>query len=257
MRGCAPRDARRNPPSDICNAVTIVELSRVSKAYGGIRPLRVRSLAVAPGAIVALAGFDQATAEVFVNLVTGATLPEEGVVSVFGRPTADIADSADWLATVDRFGIISERVVLLEQFTPLQNIAMSLTLDVEPLPAQIRETAAALARDAGLDRDGFDRPIAELGVALRHRVRLARALAVSPAVLLVEHPMAGLEAHEVAPLARDITRAAESRGLAVIVLVADAATATPFAPRVLTLHGGTGELTESRTGLLGKLFGRG
>lgn len=235
----------------------MVHLSSVSKAYGGIRPLRVRSLTVAPGTIVALAGFDQATAEVFVNLVTGATLPEEGVVSVFGRPTADIADSADWLATVDRFGIVSDRVVLLEQFTPLQNIAMSLTLDVEPLPEPIREQAAALAREAGLDKDGFDRPIAEIGVAVRHRVRLARALAVSPAVLLVEHPIAGLEAPEVAPLARDIRRAAESRGLAVIVLAADVSTAMPFAPRVLMLNGGTGELKETRTGLLGKLFGRG
>ena len=86
-------------------------------------------------------GFDQTTAEVFVNLATGATLPEEGTVRVFGRATSEIADSADWLATVDRFGIVSERVVLLEQFTPLQNIAMSLTLDVDPLPADVRRRA--------------------------------------------------------------------------------------------------------------------
>ena len=107
----------------------------VSKTYGGLRPLaNPRAVGRCRAASSALAGFDQTTAEVFVNLVTGATLPEEGTVRVFGRATAEIADSADWLATVDRFGIVSERVVLLEQFTPLQNIAMSLTLDVEPLP---------------------------------------------------------------------------------------------------------------------------
>lgn len=233
---------------------TILELTDVSKSYGGLRPLRIRRLAVTSGSVVALSGFDQATAEVFVNLATGATLPEEGIVSVFGRPTSEIADSADWLATVDRFGILSERVVLLNQFTPLQNIAMSLTLDVEPLPAGVRDQAETLAREAGLDGDVLDHPVGEGGVALRHRVRLARALAVSPAVLLVEHPMAGLEAHEVAPLALDITRAAASRDLAVIVLAADAPRATPFAPRVLALNGGTGELTETRkTGLLDKL----
>jgi ABC-type transporter Mla maintaining outer membrane lipid asymmetry ATPase subunit MlaF len=232
----------------------ILELSGISKAYGGLRPLRLRSLVVTPGSVVALAGFDQTTAEVFVNLATGATLPEEGIVRVFGRATSEIADSADWLATVDRFGIVSERVVLLEQFTPLQNIAMSLTLDVEPLPDEMRQQVEALAREAGLDGDALDRPVAEGGVALRHRVRLARALATSPAVLLIEHPVAGLEPSEIPALARDITRAATERDLAVIVLAAEASTASPFATRVLTLNGGTGELTESNArGIFGRL----
>ena len=232
----------------------VLELSGISKAYGGLRPLRMRALSVTTGEVVALAGFDQTTAEVFVNLATGATLPEEGTVRVFGRATADIADSADWLATVDRFGIVSERVVLLEQFTPLQNIAMSLTLDVDPLPVDVRRQAEALAREAGVDDTAFDRAVGDSRVALRHRVRLARAMATSPAMLLIEHPIAGLAAHEIAPLAADITRVAATRGVAVIVLAADASTATPFAHRVLTLNGGTGELTETRrTGLLGKL----
>jgi ABC-type transporter Mla maintaining outer membrane lipid asymmetry ATPase subunit MlaF len=235
-------------------ASPILELSNVSKAYGGLRPLRVRALSVMPGSVAALAGLDQTTAEVFVNLVTGATLPEEGTVRVFGRATSEIADSADWLATVDRFGIVSERVVLLDQFTPLQNIAMSLTLDVEPLPADVRQRVEGLARAAGLDDQAFDRPVGESGVALRHRVRLARALATSPAVLLIEHPVAGLKPHEIGPLASDITRAAAIGGVAVIILAADASTATPFATHVLTLNGGTGELTEARrTGLLDKL----
>jgi ABC-type branched-subunit amino acid transport system ATPase component len=121
--------------------------------------------------------------------------------------------------------------VLLEQFTPLQNIAMSLTLDVEPLPADVRQRAEQLAREAGVDGDAFDRPVGEGGVALRHRVRLARALATSPAVLLIEHPVAGLEAHEIAPLASDIARAAVTREVAVIVLAAEASTAAPFAAR--------------------------
>lgn len=231
----------------------ILELSNISKTYGGLRPLRLRALAIMPASVVGLAGFDRTTAEVFVNLATGATLPEEGTVRVLGRATSEITDSADWLATVDRFGIVSERVVLLEQFTPLQNIAMSLTLDVEPMSAAVRLQAEGLAREAGLDGGGFDRPVADGGVALRHRVRLARALANSPVVLLIEHPVAGLEAHEILPLSSDITRAAEARGLAVIVLAAEASTATPFAPRVLTLNGGTGELTETRAR---SVFGR-
>src|SRR5207244_2048884 len=83
---------------------------------------------VGVGEHVALVGLDPIASEVFVNLLTGATLPESGDVRVFGRPTSAIADSDDWLATVDRFGIVSERAVLLDQLTILQNLAMPFTL---------------------------------------------------------------------------------------------------------------------------------
>ena len=75
------------------------------------------------------------------------------------------------------------------------------------------------------------------------------------AVLLVEHPTAGLDSAEVTGLARDLARVAAARELAVVVLAAEADAAAPFAPRVLTLNGGTGELTETGRGLLKKLFG--
>ncbi|HEY8427917.1 MAG TPA: hypothetical protein VIL20_06060, partial [Sandaracinaceae bacterium] len=82
----------------------IIELSGVSKMYGGLRPLRIRQLSIAAGEQVGLAGFDAISAEVFVNLVTGSTLPETGQVRVFGRATADITHSDEWLRQVDRFG---------------------------------------------------------------------------------------------------------------------------------------------------------
>ena len=86
-------------------------------------------------------------------------------------------------------------------------------------------------------------------------MRLGRALAGSPAVLLVEHPTAGLEPHEVAPFADDLSRVARARALAVVVLAAATAHVAPFARRVLTLNGATGELSEPAKGLLGKIFG--
>jgi len=234
----------------------LVEFEAVSKAYGGLRPLRLRRLAIEPGAVVALAGFDAVTAEVFVNLATGATLPDAGTVSVMGRATASITDSDEWLSTVDRFGIISERVVLLEQFSPLQNIAMAMTLEVEPVAPEVREQAAALAREAGLETASLDQPLGSSTAARRHRVRLARAMSASPAVLLVEHPLAGLAPGEAEGLSTDLRRVAGARGIAMVVLAADAAAAEPFADRVLRLDGATGELIATHArGLLGKLTG--
>ncbi len=70
----------------------LVDISGVSKDYRGLRPLRVERLTVAATDQVALLGFDAATAEVFVNLVTGATLPDRGEISVLGKNTAAIHD---------------------------------------------------------------------------------------------------------------------------------------------------------------------
>ena len=73
----------------------VLELSDVSKDYRGLRPLRIANLVVLPGEHIAILGLDQVTAEVFVNLITGATLPDRGDVRLFGRSTTAIADSAD------------------------------------------------------------------------------------------------------------------------------------------------------------------
>ncbi len=110
-------------------------------------------------------------AETFVNLVTGATLPDRGVVTIFGRPTSSIDDSAEWLAVVDRFGIVSERAVLLDALSVIQNLSIPFTLEIEPPPDDVRERAAALAREVGLEEHDWSRPVADLDAAGRLRLR--------------------------------------------------------------------------------------
>ena len=85
----------------------VLEFASVSKTYDGLRPLRIADLRVDARDRVAILGFDQPSAEVFVNLATGATLPDVGTVSILGRATKAISDPGDWLETVDRFGIVS------------------------------------------------------------------------------------------------------------------------------------------------------
>ena len=86
-----------------------VEITSVSKQYGALRPLRIEQLTVGRSDRIALVGLDQPAAEVFLNLVTGASLPDAGVINLFGRSTLDIVDSSDWLSTLDRFGIVAAR----------------------------------------------------------------------------------------------------------------------------------------------------
>jgi predicted ABC-type transport system involved in lysophospholipase L1 biosynthesis ATPase subunit len=223
----------------------LLALSGIVKDYHALRPLRVERLLVQPGEQVAIVGVDQPWAEVFVNIVTGAVLPDRGEVVVFGRSTADIGTGDEWLATADRFGIVSERAVLLESLSLVQNLAVPFSLEIEPPPPENRERAERLAAEVGLSRDLGDRRVGDLGPELRARVRLARGLALDPEVLLIEHPTAGLAREAVVPLARQMRTVSAGRGVASVFLTADREFATAAASRVLSLDPASGRLAEA------------
>ncbi len=60
----------------------LVRMAAVTKQYGGLRPLRIERLEIADGDRLAILGFDQPAAEVFVNLITGATLADAGEIAI-------------------------------------------------------------------------------------------------------------------------------------------------------------------------------
>ena len=69
--GPTPVPSRPSSPSAL-------EITNLVKNYSGLRPLRIAALSLAHAERVAIAGIDAAGAEVLVNLVTGATLPDAG-----------------------------------------------------------------------------------------------------------------------------------------------------------------------------------
>jgi len=226
--------------------VIVLEFSHVSKAYGGLRPLRIAALSVNAGERLALLGFDQPMAEVFVNLATGATLPDAGEVAQFGRPTSAIADGAEWLTAVDRFGIVAARAVLLERLTVVQNLAMPFTLDIEPPPDGARARAEALAREVGLPETAWTAPLLELDAAAALRVRLGRAIAHGPRILLLEHASATIGRDGVAAFGATVRSLAERRSIAIVSVGADEAFARALGGAVASLDPATGNLKPRR-----------
>lgn len=224
----------------------VIELTGVSTDYRGLRPLRIHELRVYDRERVAIVGLDQPMAEVFVNLATGAALPDSGDVKVFGRPTSAIGDSAEWLALVDRFGIVTNRAVLLDSLSVLQNLAVPFTLEIEPPPDNVAARAADLAREVGLPESECMKPVAALNALARARVRLGRALALDPSVVLLEHPTADVDPSDAAALGNLIRSVAGSRRAAVLAVTIDQTFATAVAERVLILDAATGRLSEPR-----------
>ena len=227
---------------------SVLEFAEVAKNYGGLRPLRVAHLRVEPGQRTAIIGFDRPGAEVFVNLATGATLPDTGTVTIFDRATSAITDGSDWLSTVDRVGIVSERAVLLEQLTVVQNLAMSFTLDIEPPPPAERVCAEALAQEIGVGEPHWTTPLAGLDPLAAMRVRLGRAVALDPAVVLLEHASASLSREASAEFAASVRAVADRRKIAVIALTADESFARGIGATVLAHEPATGRLKESGRG---------
>lgn len=224
----------------------VLQIRGVRKQYQALRPLRLNDLVVACGERVALSGFDAGAAEVFVNLVTGASLPDEGEIRIAGRSTASIADGDDWLASLDRFGIVTPRAVLLDAATLRQNLAMPMTLSIDPLSDEMAERAAALGRDVGITEAWLDRPIAGLPPAMAARAHLARAVALQPVLLVLEHPTASLESAERRPFGETVARVAAARGLATIIISEDADFSAAAAERRYTLHAASGDLKPRR-----------
>lgn len=219
----------------------LLRLRGVSKDYRSLRPLRIAELDLPPGRSLALLGFDQTMAEVLVDLITGAILPDSGEIVAFGQHTSSIADPGSWLTTLDQFGLFTDRAVLVEQFTVEQNLALPLSITVEDMTPEIRARVAELASEIGLANE-LRRQAGVLGPALRARIRLGRSLALAPRVLVAEHPNATLSAQEASALGTDMARIIETRGIASIVLTADQSFARAVSKEILVLEPATGAL---------------
>ena len=220
----------------------LLEIRDLSKDYQTLRPLRITDLTIRQGEVLAIAGIDLLGAEMLVHLVTGATLPDAGDVRLFGRNTREIADADAWLKSLDGVGMISARGILVGAFSVLQNIALSLTLDVDPIDPRVVPEAGALAREVGIEAALFDAPAGGVAPDVQMRVHLARALALGPALLIAEHPSATLPRDAVAAFGADLGKVARGRGIALLAVTADDSLAKAIGGSRVELVAATGEV---------------
>lgn len=226
-------DAARDP---------LVSVRSVTKDYRALRPLRIRELDIHDAQSIALLGFDAAMAEVLVSLITAAALPDSGEVRVMGSPTTDVTDSGTWLKLLERFGLLTLRTPLVDRLTTEENLAIPYTLDLQTASDATRRQVRSLADEVGLTAAELSAPAAAISPLAQMRVRLGRALALNPRVILAEHPNATLSADDTPVFAADFSRIISARRVATLVFTADRTFAAAVAEHVLTLQPATGEL---------------
>lgn len=204
--------------------MTVLTLNNVSKNFGGIRALTDVSMTVPEGRIVGVIGPNGAGKTTLFNLITGAYRASAGTVTLAGK------DVTQWP---------SHRIMRSGIARTFQNIRLfaSMTVWEHLLVAQPRggvwrsvlpvgwadAEAQARAEDAlvffGLEqyRDVIART---LPYGIQRKVEMARALTTQPKLLLLDEPVAGMNAEEAGELRRLFHRLNE-RGLSILLIEHD------------------------------------
>ena len=151
-----------------------------------VEPLRGVSLVVRPGEIVGVLGTSGSGKSTLLRCAAGLIIPRSGSVRFAGRDPGH-----DPLVRRTIGFVLRDKTSFRPTLTGYENLLALARLHGASLPDAQRRIEAL---DAELDlRFALARPVERLGVVLRHRLALARALLGSPKLLVLDEPSSGLD----------------------------------------------------------------
>ncbi len=184
----------------------------LSIAFGGLRAVHDVSLAVPRGSLTALIGPNGAGKTTLFALISGFLRPDHGSVIFDGHDITGQAPHLNARAGMTRtFQIVQP----FAQQTVRENIAVGAHLHIAGRAAALVE-AERVAERVGLAAQ-LDKPAANLTVAGRKRLELARALATRARLLLLDEVLAGLNPQEIAEMI-PIVRGIADGGVTVLMI---------------------------------------
>ncbi len=224
----------------------LLAVDGLSLAFGGVRALDDASLAVGPGEAVGLVGPNGAGKTTLFECICGGLRPDAGSVRFAGLDLAGVpAHRRARLGIARTF----QRVEVFGELTPVEHVLVAaraqdarstlwqdLTGRGSPSRREVEE-AMALVATVGL-AEVADVPVAALGLGHTRLVELARALAVSPRLLLADEPSSGLDTGETAAIAALLRRVQRERGTALLLVEHDLALVRSAVDRVVVLESG-------------------
>ena len=168
----------------------MLEISKVSYSYGGNSVFSGVSLSVAPGSFYFLTGPSGSGKTTFINLCAGALIPEVGNISVFGQETRNM-NNYELSQMRRRLGIVHQNCEFLDHLSIEENIALPLTVAGMDNPKE-RANVLELMKWVGLDSKSNVKP-QELSGGERQRLALARAVIMSPEIILADEPTGNVD----------------------------------------------------------------
>jgi branched-chain amino acid transport system ATP-binding protein len=210
-----------------------LQVHNVSKSFRGLRAVRDISVAVEPGALVALIGPNGAGKTTLFNLIAGVLAPDSGKIFFHGARIDGLrADQACTAGVGRTFQIVKPFAGL----SVLDNVVVGALKHATGV-SDARRRATEILEQLGLGQKAT-LPAAALTLPDRKRLEVARALATRPKLLLLDEVMAGLrpaECDEMVALLREINQ----REQMTIVLIEHVMRAVmALAQEVFVLHHG-------------------
>jgi branched-chain amino acid transport system permease protein len=223
----------------------VLSVRGLTKRYGGVVAVRDFDLDVAAGEIVALIGPNGAGKTTCFNMITGVLAPTAGTVTVRGervegrRPHVIAALGATrTFQNLQVFGssTVLGNVAVARHLRSRAGVPRGMFALARKEEREIEAAARAAVAALGL-ADDADRPVKDLPFGRQRQVEVARALALSPMLLLLDEPMAGLSGPERESLATLLRRTRDA-GVAIVLVEHDVDAVMALADRVAVLDDG-------------------
>lgn len=211
----------------------VIDATDVRVDLGGTPVLRGVDLRVLPGEFVTILGANGSGKSTLVRALVG-LLPHRGSIQLFGTPLDEFHDH-------HRVGYMAQRPEVLSGVpATVTEVVVSGAVSRHPRfgwPTRAdRRAAAELIERVGLARLA-KRPITHLSGGQQQRAHIARALVADPDLVVMDEPMAGIDAHS-AEVFADLLRDLDDRGTAIVMVAHELGPLAPLVDRAVHLDAG-------------------
>src|SRR4030066_800119 len=215
------------------SGVYSLELSAVSKSYGtgaGATPvLKDINLKIKEGEFVAIVGFSGSGKTTLISLLAGLLQADTGVLLCKNREINGPGP--------DR-GVVVQSYSLMPWMTVRQNVALAVDQVFKDAPQAERTARVEKYIEMVNLTPAMDKRPAELSGGMRQRVSVARALAASPDILLLDEPLSALDALTRSNLQDEIIRIWSQEKKTVVLITNDVDEGIIMADRIIPLKPG-------------------
>ena len=223
----APLKVHAVPSNDAC--APLLELKNVCKSYGRNSILKDINLDIKEGEFIAIVGFSGSGKTTLISMIAGLINADRGELLKAGK--AITAPGPDR-------GVVFQNYSLMPWLTVFENVALAVDEIFKDWPAdKRRQHTEKYVRMVNLGA-AMDKKPAELSGGMRQRVNVARALAASPDILLLDEPLSALDALTRGNLQDEILQIWEQEKKTVILITNDVDEAIYMADRVIPLNPG-------------------
>lgn len=211
-----------------------LELHHVSQWFGAHEVLRNVALRIERGETLAIIGESGCGKSVTLKLLIGLLTPTEGEVRLQGRPLGTLSPRELARARL-RFGFLFQGAALFDSLTVADNVAFGLRQNTRLPEAEIQDIVRDRLHEVGLPPSVCRKKPAELSGGQRKRVGLARALALTPEIMLYDEPTTGLDPIMTDVINELILQTRAQRPVTSIIVTHEMTTVRKVAARVVML----------------------